>query len=91
MMPSRLGRGGKHQRIAKETMQVQIAYQFDSEQDAYRFLNSLKHWPVAEVDARFYRGADSVKVSYEYAAGGFDATSSELDDLAARHNGREIN
>lgn len=71
-------------------MHVQIAYQFDTEQDAYRFLNALRHWPVAEVDARFHCGTDSVKVSYEYASSGFDATSSELDDLAASHNGREI-
>ncbi|GAA0349064.1 hypothetical protein GCM10009092_11810 [Bowmanella denitrificans] len=72
-------------------MQVQLAYQFDTEQDAYRFLNALKHWSVADVEAKFHRGPSSVRVSYRYQEQGFDATSSELDDLAASHGGRETN
>ncbi|GAB3016046.1 hypothetical protein [Bowmanella dokdonensis] len=70
-------------------MQVQIAYQFPDEQRAYRFLNELKHWPVADVRARYHRGNRSVRVDYQYADTGFDPTSSELDSLAASYGGQE--
>ena len=69
-------------------MQTQIVYQFPSSQVANRFLNSLKHWSVADVDARLFSG-DKVKVSYEYSLSGFDSTSAELDDHAASYGGRE--
>ncbi|MDF2178791.1 hypothetical protein P2G88_11085 [Aliiglaciecola sp. CAU 1673] len=71
-------------------MQVQIAYSFALEQEAYRFLNALKHWPVADVDARFHKAANSVKVTYQYQDTGFDRTSSELDDLASQYGGHEV-
>ncbi len=71
-------------------MENQIIYQFASAQVANRFLNTLKNWSVATVNAKLYRGADKVKVSYEYSDSGFDRTCAELDDLAARHEGTEV-
>lgn len=71
-------------------MQVQIAYGFELEQDAYRFLNALRHWSVAEVDARYHHAPNCVKVTYHYQDTGFDVTSSALDDLAAEYGGREV-
>lgn len=71
-------------------MENHIIYRFASAQVANRFLNTLKNWPVADVNAKLYRGSDKVRVSYEYNDGGFDTTCSELDDLASRHDGSEI-
>lgn len=71
-------------------MQNQIIYRFESAQVATRFLNTLSHWSVADVDARFHAGNTMVKVTYDYASGGFDATSAELDDLADKMGGREV-
>ena len=71
-------------------MENQLIYRFPSSQIANRFLNSLKHWSVARVDAKLWGGSDTVKVSYEYSNTGFDRTSSELDDLAARYEGTEV-
>ena len=72
------------------SMQAQVIYGFETDQIANRFLNELKHWSVADVDARFYRGNQMVKVSYQIEGGGFDATLSELDDLAASYGGSEV-
>lgn len=71
-------------------METHIIYIFTSGQLANRFLNALKVWSVADVQAKLYRGAGMVKVSYRYAENGFDATGSELDNLAARYDGHEI-
>ena len=71
-------------------MDTQLIYAFDSAQVANRFLNTLKNWSVADVNARFYNGNSQVKVTYQYVTGGFDRTSAELDDLAARMGGREV-
>lgn len=70
-------------------METQIVYVFASGQVANRFLNALKYWSVAQVDAKLYRGANTVKVSYRFDGKGFDTTSSDLDDLAASYDGKE--
>lgn len=74
----------------RKWVENQVIYRFESAQVATRFLNTLTHWAVADVDARYHEGNFMVKVTYEYASGGFDTTSSELDDLAARHGGYEV-
>ncbi len=71
-------------------MNTEIRYRFATSQIANRFLNELKNWPVAKVSARLINGAMAVKVSYEFDGVGFDYTCAELDDLAAKHQGIEI-
>ena len=71
-------------------MKTEISYQFDSAQVANRFLNELKHWPVAKVKAKLFKGSDSVRVEYQFDGKGFDYTCSELDDLAAKYDGQEV-
>ena len=71
-------------------MQTEISYRFERSQLANRFLNELKHWSVADVQAKLFNGSDSVKVSYEFDGKGFDYTCSELDDLSAKYGGEEI-
>jgi hypothetical protein len=71
-------------------MQTEIRYRFESAQVANRFLNELKHWPVADVKAKLFNASNSVAISYHFDGKGFDYTCSELDDLAARYNGEEV-
>jgi hypothetical protein len=71
-------------------MKTQVVYGFASGQIANRFLNALKYWSVADVEAKLYRGADLVQVSYRFEGKGFDATCSELDDLAGTYGGHEV-
>ncbi|MGS2719830.1 hypothetical protein [Paraglaciecola aestuariivivens] len=71
-------------------MQTDICYQFNLAQNANRFLNELKHWPVAKVQAKLFEGSESVKVSYQFDGMGFDYTLSELDNLAAKYAGVEL-
>ncbi len=71
-------------------METQIVYAFATGQQANRFLNVLKVWSVADVQVKLYRGADKVKVSYCFADEGFDATSSQLDELAEAYGGWEL-
>ncbi len=70
-------------------MQVQLSYTFGSSQQANRFVNALRNWAIADVDARLHRTSDSVKVSYRYANQGFDPTCAALDELAAEYGGSE--
>jgi hypothetical protein len=71
-------------------METHIIYGFASGQVANRFLNALKYWSVASVDAKLHGGANMVKISYRFEGKGFDSTSSELDDLAASYDGKEV-
>ncbi|MYM62063.1 hypothetical protein [Pseudomaricurvus sp. HS19] len=72
-------------------MRVTVVYGFDSGQLANRFLNRLKSGEVPGVKAHLHRGSDSVAAVYSLTAkDGFDATCSQLDDLAATLGGREI-
>lgn len=68
----------------------EIRYKFASASVANRFLNELKHWSKAEVEARLFKASNSVSVSYKYEVGKFDYTCSDLDDLASQHEGTEI-
>jgi hypothetical protein len=71
-------------------MQTEISYRFERAQLANRFLNELKHWSVADVKAKLFRGSESVKITYEFDGNGFDYTCSELDDLASKYGGEEV-
>ncbi len=71
-------------------METQIIYAFSTGQQATRFLNALKVWSVADVKVKLYRGSDKVQVSYYFADEGFDATSSQLDELAEVYGGWEL-
>lgn len=70
-------------------METQIAYVFRSGQAANRFLNALKSGYVSNVHAQLFKGGDTVKVTYKSDTSGFDSTTSDLDDLAERFDGRE--
>jgi len=71
-------------------MNTEIRYRFATPQIANRFLNELKNWSVARVNARLINGAKAVKITYMFDGDGFDYTCAELDDLAAKHQGEEI-
>ncbi|MGJ8682224.1 hypothetical protein [Paraglaciecola sp.] len=71
-------------------MKTEISYRFKSAQIANRFLNELKHWSVADVKAKLFKGSDSVKITYQFDGKGFDYTCSELDDLARQYDGEEV-
>ncbi|SEA50865.1 hypothetical protein [Alkalimonas amylolytica] len=66
-----------------------IRYRFATAQIAYRFLNELKHWPVADVKTSLLDGGLVVKVRYQFDGNGFDYTLAELDEMAAKHGGSE--
>lgn len=72
-------------------MQNQIVYQFPSAQVANRFLNDVNASRLPDIKAKLFRGSDKVQVVYQYADGGFDTTSADLDDLANRYEGSEVN
>ncbi len=71
-------------------METQIAYVFRSGQSASRFLNALKSGYVSNVHAQLFKRSDTVQVTYQPESMGFDRTTSELDDLAERFDGREV-
>lgn len=71
-------------------MQIQIIYQFPSAQVANRFLNDANSAHFDDLKAKLHRGSDKVLITYSYANKGFDTTGSELDDLAARYDGKEV-
>ena len=75
-------------------MHTQLVYRFANGQIANRFLNELSHWSSSsghvDVKAKLAKGPNTVKVSYYFDGRGFDYTSSELDDLAAKYQGQEI-
>lgn len=75
-------------------MPTELLYRFASGQIANRFLNELSHWSSSsgnvDIKAKLARAANIVKVSYDFDGRGFDYTSSELDDLAAKYQGQEI-
>jgi hypothetical protein len=76
--------------VSESLMETQIAYIFPSAQLANRFLNTLKHWSVADVKVKLHKENYSVLVSYYFEGKGFDSTCSELDDLAGAHEGHEV-
>ena len=75
-------------------MKSELHYRFGNGQIANRFLNELSHWSSSsgniDINAKLSRAANMVKVSYRFDGRGFDYTSSELDDLAAKYQGEEV-
>ncbi len=71
-------------------MITEIIYKFKNEPSAYRFMNELKHWSKHEVDAHLHRTSECVIVRYECFGSDFNYASSDLDDLAAKHEGTEV-
>lgn len=72
-------------------MQNQIAYAFNSAQEADRFLNRLKNSPEYDVHVKRYKGSKSILVAYELPQHNqFDTTCQQLDDLSAELGGHEI-
>ena len=71
-------------------MQNKIVYQFPSAQVANRFLNEINAPQLAHIKAKLFRGSDKVQVVYTFSDSGFDSTSAELDDIAAKHEGSEL-
>jgi len=71
-------------------MNNQVEYCFDDEPTAYRFLNTVSGWGRNGVSVKYGRSSFHVKISYEVKVGAFDSTLSDLDDLAAMHQGQEV-
>ncbi|AXR06813.1 hypothetical protein [Salinimonas sediminis] len=71
-------------------MKIQIEYQFENEQRAYRFLNTATHFEAQALRVKLGRSNHHVKVSYEYVDGEFDTTASRMDDLARELEGEEV-
>ncbi|MDM7860617.1 hypothetical protein QTP81_08415 [Alteromonas sp. ASW11-36] len=68
----------------------EVEFNFDSEPQAYRFLNSVKNWHQRDLKAEYGRDSASVKVTYLPAANAFDDTVSRLDDLATELGGKAL-
>lgn len=71
-------------------MKNQIEYRFQTEPDAYRFLNIVSHWDLPGLSVKLGRSSFHVCVVYEVKQNGFDDTLSKLDDCAERENGIEV-
>jgi len=70
-------------------MITDITYQFETHNQANRFINELQHWSKHTVKAKLFAKSSIVKVSYRFDGRGFDYTCSDLDDLASAHGGTE--
>ncbi len=71
-------------------MQVQLEFVFDTEPDAYRFLNTAKHFAAKDLIVKRGRSSQHVLIRYRYADGEFDDTAAKLDDLARDMGGEEF-
>jgi len=72
-------------------MERHLAYQFDSTQQAARFYHDIKSGTVASVKVRLHPDNYTVLTTYREAhSGGFDDTSSKLDELSEVHHGWEV-
>jgi len=72
-------------------MQRHLAYKFDSTQRAARFYHDIKSGDVMSVQVRFHPDNYTVLTTYrEVHSGGFDDTSSKLDELSEVHGGWEV-
>ena len=67
-----------------------IEYQFPTQPQAYRFLNSAKHFDADALVVKYGQTNHHVKVSYKVKTEGFDSTLGELDELAAQMEGVEV-
>jgi len=72
-------------------MQRHLAYQFETTQQASRFYHDIKSGDIESVKVRFHPDNYTVLSTYsEVPSGGFDNTSSKLDELSEVHGGREV-
>ncbi|WP_018981884.1 hypothetical protein [Salinimonas chungwhensis] len=71
-------------------MNVQLEYEFETEQHAYRFLNTAVHMDADGLKVRLGQSDHHVRVTYQYTEGAFDSTASDLDDLAHQLGGEEL-
>mgnify|MGYP004066732955 CR=1 FL=1 len=71
-------------------MKVQIEYEFQTEQYAYRFLNTAMHMEAEALKVKLGRSDHHVSVAYQYADHAFDSTAADLDDLARELGGEEV-
>lgn len=70
----------------------QLIYEFDSSQNADRFLNRLKRGAIRNARAKRQAGGMCIAVLYPVPADAtFDNTCQQLDDLAASLGGVERN
>ena len=72
-------------------MDTRVEYQFDDEPTAYRFLNTVSGWGKSNLTVKYGRSSFHVTVRFQVAVNTFDTTLSDLDDLASKHNGKEVN
>ncbi|MEC9479858.1 MAG: hypothetical protein VX445_06440 [Pseudomonadota bacterium] len=71
-------------------MENSVAFQFETDMSAYRFLNTVKHIDAEGLRVKFGRTDHHVSVKYRYGVGEFDSTLSTLDDLAHELGGEEV-
>ena len=73
-------------------MEIQLAYTFNSDQVANRFLNDVRSGTVTGVTARFYSDSKTVRLSFKVLdnSGGFDGRTAALDDMAIHYEGTEV-
>lgn len=70
-------------------MRNTIEYAFETEPEAYRFLNAVSHFDAPNLVSKFGQSSFHVKVEYDLSPNTFDSTLSELDTLAERYGGKE--
>ncbi|MEC7689909.1 MAG: hypothetical protein VYE47_03780 [Pseudomonadota bacterium] len=71
-------------------MQVQLEFVFDTEPDAYPFLNTANHFAAKDLIVKRGKSSQHVLIRYRYADGEFDDTAAKLDDLARDMGGEEF-
>jgi hypothetical protein len=73
-------------------METQLAYSFDTDQIANRFLNDVRSGTVPGVKAGFFGNNKTIKICCTLLDddGGFDTRSAQLDDMANLYEGSEV-
>ena len=72
-------------------MKIQLAYLFDENWQAARFIAEINTGAIFDAKAKLYRGNRSALVSYPMDdCMSFDFRAAELDILAEKHEGSEI-
>ena len=72
-------------------MKIQLAYAFDENWQAARFIAEIGSGAIFDAKAKLYKGNRAALVTYPMDdCMSFDFRAAELDDLAAKHEGREI-
>lgn len=72
-------------------MKIHLAFEFSENWQADRFIAEINSGAIFDAKAKLYRGNCSALVTYPVDdCMRFDSRAAELDDLAERHEGREI-